>query len=264
MSTMLYNSKAFVVVKPDTAKLNITLVAREKTSREAIESVNAKRELVKAYASDKDSFIEDSYHQHDINVRKYENSILYYHRADNTDEAQDNITMAQYNALPETERVIYEPRNRKEFLYWQAVIRLSLALRYNTSTVEDLVGIFNMCTEKQFDCQYDITVSDSRRRDVGQQLYVNCINQGVKQVQEIANKIECKQSPTVNLLEIRDPDATAMPAVRTSRSTVCKEAVCFDSAEAYEPERIIIPELVAELFNNGVEITKTLDLLFEF
>lgn len=260
MSTMLYHSNAFVMVKPDEAKLSITLIARGKTSREAIESINESRELVKSFSSAKDSFVEDSYQQHDISVRKYENTICYY--AKRTSGA--TISEEQYALLPESERVDYEPRYRKEFLYWQAVIRVSFALRYNTSTVEDLVGIFNMCVEKQFDCKYDITVSDSRRRDVGQQLYVNCINQGVKQVQEIANKIDCKQSPTVNLLEIRDPSASAMPAVRMSKNAACLDGMSYEECRSYEPERVIIPELVAELFNNGVEITKSLDLLFEF
>lgn len=35
-------------------------------------------------------------------------------------------------------------------------------------------------------------------------------------------------------------------------------------ASAYEPEQIITPELLEELFNNNIELKKSLDLTLEF
>ena len=100
-----------------------------------------------------------------------------------------------------------------------------------------------------------------------QELYTKCINQGVVAVQNIVNNLNFATSKEVKLLEVRDPAAVSTPT-RYDGAVMRKSAMCMDEecfgASAYEPEQIITPELLEELFNNNIELKKSLDLTLEF
>lgn len=271
-TTMIYHSSATKKVKPDVANLFVALKSQEQTPRAAVEKINEDRELIKQFAESKGSFKSGSYQQMNVDVTKKTRRIQYYHCDAPKFGTQADITVEQYNRLGEKERALYTPRYRDEFLYWEASLNLSFTLEYVESIVDDIVAIFNMCTEKEFRCTYDITVAKEMRNSTEQALYVDCINSGVSTVRNIVSGIEHFKGSRddVRLIEVRDPAAVA-PAVGGYRSAkrstglemdMCCSEMCLD--DGYEPEQIIMPELIAELFNNDVEIAKSLDLVFEF
>ena len=68
------------------------------------------------------------------------------------------------------------------------------------------------------------------------------------------------------MIEICNPDAVATN--NYDRGMIMKSKNCMmeesSICSSYEPEQIITPELIEELFNNNIELTKSLDLKLSF
>lgn len=263
MSIMIYHSVATKEVKPDIVDLAITINAKAQTAKEAISKINEDRNTAKTYITSKTSYRQDSYHQMDVDLKKRTTREYYYvHK-----KTKKEISHNEYEKLNQDKRNEYDNRSREKFLYYEAILHLVAVLNYGETAVDDLMNIFNMCTEKDFKCTYQHTVSDELNKSTEQELYAMCINQGVKEVQTIASKLDFLEQPKVHLLEVLDPAATAVPKYERM-GMMSKQAMCMDEAacvgSAYEPEQIIMPELIEELFNNNIELKKSLDLKLEF
>ena len=261
MSTMIYHSNASKEVKPDIVGLGISLTEKAQTAKEAITNLNNNRNLVKTFIIGKRSYQPDSYHQANVNIRKVTYKEYYY-----VDAKKHQISESEYNNLNQTLRNNYTRKVKENFLYYEASLNLVAVLDFGDTVITDLMDVFNMCTEKEFKCNYEHTISDKLRDTTMQELYTICINQGVEAVQNIVNGLNFTTSKEVNLIEVRDPAATSVP--RASDNMIRKAAMCMDEAcygaSAYEPEQIIMPELLEELFNNNIELTKSLDLTLDF
>jgi len=263
MSTiMIYNSVASKEVKPDIVNLTIRMNAKCQTAKEASDKINEDRNTAKTYITAKKSYKPDSYHQIDFNLRKQTYRETYY--VCNTKPNQE-ISQDEYDTLSQTVRNEYTRKVRDVFLYYEANLTLTVVLNYGDTVVEDLMTIFNMCTEKDFKCDYVHNISDELRNTTMQELYTKCINQGVSSVQAIVGGLDFRNNAEVILREVRDPAAKSVPVYDSSIRT---SAMCMDDmmlgASAYEPEEIITPELLEELFNNNIELRKSLDLTLEF
>lgn len=261
MSTMIYHSNASKEVKPDIVGLSISLNEKAQTAKEAIANLNNNRNLVKTFIIGKKSYQPDSYHQANVNIRKITYKEYYYIDAKNR-----RISESEYNNLNQELRNNYTRKMKEKFLHYEASLNLVAVLNFCDTVVEDLMDIFNMCTEKEFKCDYQHTISDKLRNDTMQELYTICINQGFDAVQNIVNGLNFTTSKEVRLVEVRDPAATSVP--RYDESMISKSSMCMDTAcfgvPSYEPEQIIMPELLEELFNNNIELTKSLDMKLEF
>lgn len=264
-TVMIYNSVVTTEVKPDIVGLIIKLNAKCKTAKEAADKINEDRNLAKTFISSKASYRADSYHQTDFNLTKRTYRETYYVRKDNKNS---EISQTEYDNLSQVNRNEYTRMTREHFLYYEANLSLVAVLNYGDTVVTDLMGIFNMCTEKDFKCDYEHAISDELEDTTMQELYTKCINQGVAAVQNIVNNLNFATSKEVKLLEVRDPAASSTPT-RYDGAMMRKSAMCMmeeDAAfgAAYEPEQIITPELLEELFNNNIELKKSLDLTLDF
>lgn len=260
MSTMIYHSNASKEVKPDIVGLSISLNEKAQTAKEAIANLNNNRNLVKTFIIGKRSYQPDSYHQANVNIRKVTYKEYYY-----VDAKKNPISELEYNKLNQTMRNNYTRKMKENFLYYEASLNLVAVLDFGDTVITDLMDVFNMCTEKEFKCDYHHTISDKLRDKTMQELYTICINQGVEAVQNIVNGLNFTTSKEVNLIEVRDPAATSVPSTNDiiRKSAMCMDEACY-SASGYEPEQIIMPELLEELFNNNIELTKSLDLTLDF
>ena len=86
------------------------------------------------------------------------------------------------------------------------------------------------------------------------QLYVDCINTGMKEISEIANGVSCFDPKDIQIIQIGEDLSNTSGRMTND---MCFKAAC---AETYEPEKFFIPELVKELFNNNIVLTKKLDI----
>jgi len=261
---MIYNSKASTFVKPDIVNLNIYIKSFKETVAEAVNDVNNKRQLLKDYIFDKKSYQTDSYHQNSLDLRKRSIKETYYiHITTNK-----TITDAQYNKLKADQKSLYYAKVAEKLLGYDASLSINFTLNYCDEVVDDLVSIFNMTTELDLKCTYSHSLSKDLVDTTMQSLYATCINEGIKNVSNIVNNIELPTSSNdkvFNLLNVMDPCATSTrydgDFMMAEQSFARK---CSSTSSSYEPEPIIMPELIKELFNNNIELTKSLDLKFEF
>ena len=262
-TVMIYNSVASKEVKPDIVGLGITLNSKADTAKEAIKKINENRNIAKTFITSKASYRPDSYHQMNVDLKKRTVREYYYiHK-----ETGKEISQKEFDKLNQIKRNDYDSRTRERFLYYEAILDLIAVLNYGDTVITDFMDIFNMCAEKEFKCEYQHTISDELEKATKQELYTECINQGVKAVKTIVNGLDFVENHTVTLLEVRDPAAVSTPArygAAKMSKNLCMEEMCFDGAAAYEPEEIIMPELLEELFNNNIELKKSLDLTLEF
>ena len=261
-TTMIYNSKAVKEVKPDIVGIGISFSEKADTAKEAIDKLTESRFLAKKFITSKKSFQKDSYHQFNFGIHKrvYRESYL----VNTTDNSE--ISDQEYNSIPQTVRQSYSRKIREKFLYYEATIDVIAVLEYGDTTVKDLIDILNMCTEKHFDCRYKHEVSSKLKEAIMQELYAECINKGVAEVQKIINGLDFIVSKKVYLIEIYDPDAVATNNYDSRMIMKSKNCMMEESSicSSYEPEQIITPELIEELFNNNIELTKSLDLKLSF
>lgn len=263
-TVMIYNSVATKEVKPDVVGLMIRLNAKCKTAKEAADKINEDRNLAKTFITGRAYYRSYSYHQTDFNLRKQTYSEIYYVRKDSK---KTELSEEEWKNLSQVHRNEYIRATREHFLYYESNLSLVAVLNYGDTVVNDLMSIFNMCTEKDFKCDYEHAISDELKDAIMQELYTKCINRGVAAVQNIVNKLNFATSKEVKLLEVRDPAAVSTPT-RYEGAVMRKSAMCMDEAylgaSAYEPEQIITPELLEELFNNNIELKKSLDLTLDF
>lgn len=248
-------SNASIYVKPNIVDISILVREIGQTSKEVTTKINENRQLIKDYILRKSSYKEDSYHQTGFNIDKRNKRLIYYQN-----KSGHKISSEEYNKLSTSDSYKYKQVVEDQFLYYEASLHITLTLNFNDTVVEDLVSIFNMCTEKDFICRYNHTISNDLYSKSMQELYSKCINEGVANARSIVTNLDFTNSTNIKLLNISEHN---MSTTRYSKSAMASMDMCCES-NSYEPENIIMPELVEELFNNNIELTKSLDLQIEF
>lgn len=256
-TVMIYNSVASTFVKPDSVELTIRFKSFNENSSDAVKNINEKRQLIKKFISEKRSYQSDSYRQYALDLKKKYYKEFYFK---NTNTGT-KITEEAYNSLSVEEKVIYSRHSIDKMLGYEANLMITVSLSYGETVVKDLVNIFNACIELDAVCTYNHTISKTIVDDTMKDLYTKCINNGIENVQKIVDGLNiCNQS--IFLTRISDSKLSSM---QNSDRMFSAKATMYDAVNSsYEPELIIMPELIEELFNNNIELTKSLDLEFEF
>lgn len=257
-TVMIYNSVASTFVKPDSVELTIRFKSFNENSSDAVKNINEKRQLIKKFISEKRSYQPDSYRQYSLDLKKkyYKE---YYFKNTNTG---NKITEEAYNLLSVDERVIYSRHSIDKMLGYEANLMITVSLAYGETVVKDLVNIFNACIELDAICTYNHTISKTIVDDTMKDLYTKCINNGIENVQKIVDGLNIRNN-SIFLTRISDSTLSGM---QNSDRMFSAKATMYDAAvnSSYEPELVVMPELIEELFNNNIELTKSLDLEFEF
>lgn len=256
---MTYKSKAEQKVKPNVVFISIGMREEGGTPEEAINKINEDRALVRSHALGLVSIEGDSYRQDSVSVRKITRNEIYY----GTPEGDKTYTEKEYKRLPEKQKDNLMIFNREIFVCWESNLRIRFTLSYGYTTVSDLVEVFNKAIKRGFHCDYTLGISDDLRERVRKELYAECINSGMKNVQDIVAALDyTKGEMAVNLVEVRDPDVRTQD-IGVMRSA-SREMACLQECAMAEPEeQLMIPELLEDLFNNEIEISKSLDLMVE-
>ena len=104
---------------------------------------------------------------------------------------------------------------------------------------------------------YSPEVSDEVASELLQKVYIECINDGIKQLNYIISNVDSMKDKTVNIIEILDPNAVNI----YSEPTSMRAARYNESAERFggrlpnneEPVQLMLPELVEDLFKKEHE-----------
>lgn len=252
---MLIQSKATKSVKPDIVEVGIDITERGKLAKEVIDLVNRKREQAKNYMLTKESTLKDSYTQTNISIRKITNRKYYYTKGDKS------ISEEEYSKLSFELQREWERQIKDEFLCYSANLHMGVELSYGETVVNDLVGIYNMALENDMRCTYRHTISEQLEREINNDLFIECVNQGITDVDYIICGINSMNKENVKLLKIVDTNVSDDRdyGMRYSKSA-CLEST---TTNMYEPENIMMPELIADVFENTIELSRSIDMTFE-
>ncbi len=255
MGTIInYTSTVRTYVKPNIVKIDINVIDKADTSKEAANKLNEHRKLINTFVSDKISYKINSLKQNSFNLVKVTDKEHWY----KNNKTGKTISETHYKALSDIDRLNYSTYIEEKFLYYEAQFSISFILTQNNTVVDDLVSIFNMCIENNFYCNYKHTISDNLYENTMHELYANCINKGMIDIKCIINQLNFTNVDinTIKLNIIKESD-NGLSHIHKNTSFECSRSI-------YEPEKIIIPELVTELFNNNIELEKSLELQVEF
>lgn len=254
MGTIIdYTSTVKTYVKPNIVKIDINVVDKADTSKEAANKINEHRKLITKFIVDKISYRINSLKQNDFSLAKITAKETWYKNVDN----DKKISEIQYRILDKEESIKYIPYIEEKFLYYKAQLSLSFILVQNNTVVADLVSIFNMCIENDFYCTYNHTISDDLYESTMHDLYAKCINKGMTDIKCIVHQLNYTNDiDSIKLNNIKESNNNYSPIAKYASFESC--------SSTYKPETIIIPELVEELFNNNIELEKSLDLQLEF
>lgn len=219
-------------VKPTVVSLNITACNYGETPKEATDKLLEGKNKLEKSIYDRKSYCEHSYKQSSISVEKL------------------------YKSVYNKEKNVYD----KIFDKYKASLVINADLEKTPDTMEEIIDdftyIFNVCIDLEYTCYYLFDVQDSFRKITEQELYAKCIDSGLNQIRFIISKTELKNK-TIDLNEVSDVCDSYNNSYKTSKN--CE--IAFNSnVSDYVPSQYITKELIKELFNNNIEISKTLKL----
>ena len=249
---LLIQSTAEKEVKPNIIEFSIDITEKGQEAEEVIKSINSKREFVKYYIMDRSSYKKDSYKQTNINFKKIVDKQIYY-----TNGTQI-VSQQEYSIMTGQIQQTFTKKIKEQFLYYEASLNISATLEYGETIVNDTVNIYNMAIEHDFRCRYNHYISNDIFETINNDLYIDCINKGMEQVKYIVNGVDKVKKESIKLLQISDPELTKS----YSNMEYAKRASA-SQYDSYTPEPIMMPEIIADVFNNTITLDKTLDLKFE-
>lgn len=223
MATIInYTSTETIDVTPTIVNISLDVSTKGATAKEAINKLIENRQLIKDFILSKQSYRPDTYYQSNININK----------------KYKKMKVDEFNTMD-------------VFDCYQAQIWITAVLNRSDSVIDDFVAISNMAIELDCHCSYKHDILEEAKEEIQQKLYAQCINNGLDNLKAIVLNTELK-SKILNLLEVNED----YPRSYSSKCLNFSETICSN----YEPEQIIIPELIEDLFNNNIVFNKTLNL----
>ena len=264
MAKMKYEKTITKLVKPSVVNLHITIMREGKDAIKVLSDLNNIRELCKDFIISKKSYKENSYKQFNVNFMKlYKNKTVYK----NKNKASDLLSEDEYKNLKiqeltikEKKSIIYEKMDIKVFDKYEASIVVTAALNNSDTVIDDFTNIINMAIDKKLTCTYDYNITDNEQHKYDLELYTECVNEGINEIKEIISGFNFKHND-INLLSISTDSEYGNTTFGIERTS--KYSKRLDTSY-YEPEQYFIPDLIKELFNNNIELKKTLILFVEF
>ena len=262
---LLIQSIATKEVKPNIVELSIYISEKDKDAKEVIRKINNKKETTKYYIMDRISYKKDSYKQSTINFRKVTNQEEYY------TDGKHMISRKEYSNLSGQKQQAYTITHKETLLYYEASLNISASLTYEENAtnekatvdqvIQDFTNIYNMSIENNYKCRYNQTISKEMSETIQNDLYVDCINKGMAKVIYIAKGVADFKPDGIKLLQINETSTYDNPI--NNNYSMRKAATKLSLDSSYTPEQYMMPELIADVFDNKLTISKSLDLKFE-
>lgn len=249
MTKLVYPCKATKTVKPSILRLEFTISENGHNPKAILTSLNNTISMAKDFCTSKKSYRPDSYTQSDISFKDTSSTEYYYQNV------YTNLkkSVKEYENLSAEEQHKYKKYSRKAFIDYSVSTNISIILNNSDTVIQDFTDIVNMAIENNMKCNYLHDILEEERQKYMRQLYVDCINTGMKEISEIANGVNYFDPKDIQIIQVGE---------NLSNSGFVMSDTCYKEsrADVYEPEKFFIPELVKELFNNNIVLTKKLDI----
>jgi hypothetical protein len=225
MATQLkYSSKQSISVKPTIVEISLYLKNEGKTSKEALDLLLDGRNKLKELVNTLKTYKADSYKQTNVSVDK-----LYKYV--NKDEFTKEKVFDKYVASTNITLILSRDEENDDDI------------------IEDFTNIFDFSLKYDYDLRYYHNITEEERSYYDKKLYSNCIDNGLKEIRTIIADTELKNKD-LDLNEVLEDNNNSYRMMN----------MCAESSYMEEKELIISPELIKELFNNNIVISKTLVL----
>lgn len=244
MTTFRYTSKSTLEVQPSIVKLTFNISADDYDAKTSIDKLKSKLDALKNTFNDLQSV--NSYKQTNISFTRLSNKEYYYVNTKNN----KRHTVEEYNKMPQETRDLCEKRYKDVPGPYVSSISATVVLNYGETTVNDFTDLMNFSVENNIRLNYNHTITDAERETYMNQLYANCINEGMANIRAIAIKTDVLDDENIELESVTDN------SFEPDRGIMYKSAEMSDTVRT----QYFIPELVEELFNNNITLTKELEL----
>lgn len=253
MTEMTMTSSKTINVKPSILELTICIKQLDEKQKKAADMTLESLSSIKDIITEKQSYQKNSWQQTSVTFKRNTYQYIYYENSNNN---KDIISQETFNSAPATVQHQYNKKYKTKLLNYSAIIFVSCILDNTDTIVNDFTDILNMISSKeQFSITYKHTLTNEEYKFLYDQLTADCINNGIKDAKELASKVSIFDPDKVNILEIVDNS-------NINNNMVYKAARRSSNEE--EIETIIEPELVQDLFDTNIEISKSLMLKIRF
>lgn len=253
MAQIIYPCFAEMHVKPSIVIMTLKIFTSGKDAKSVLSELNDKLSLARDFCIAKPSYRENSYSQENISFRENHTTEYFYRHLYLKDTLKTEV---EYKNLTANEQQMYARQSRKIFDNYTASTRINITLNNTETVIDDFTSIVNMSTDQSLFCSYEHTILPEQKKKYMRQLYINCVNQGMNDIIEIANGIPYFNPEHIEIVKITED-------IKRERDYgidfSCKSAMLAE--EEYTPENYFIPELVQELFNNNIVLSKKLDIV---
>lgn len=259
MTKMKYTKTVTKTVHPTIVKLNLIITCEDKNASSAIDKLNDTITTCKCLITKKSSYEKYSYKQTNLKFRKcYKKKIIYVNK-----KIKSNIlTKDEYDIAVENDSSVskvYEKTEVSVFDKYEASTQLSAVLIYNDTVIQDFTDIMNMAIDKKINFTYDHNITDTEKNAYEIELFTTGVNSGLDEINNIVSKFKFSHDK-VKIVSIDEQPSYGLYNVECSDIS----ARTLGTSNSYVPETYLIPSLVKELFNNNIELTKSVDLYVEF
>ena len=272
MATIEYSSTSHIEVKPTIVEMTFSIRVSDDSPNKSITKFNDCVTKLKKRIMKKKSYREDTYKQQNIDFRK--NDIYeYYYKEITTGKT---ISTDDYSRLDKESQTTYQYYKRFVGTYYITSSSVSIILNNTESVIKDFTDLINFSIDLNTEitaeteniyvkthCTYNHTILKEEREAYMKQLYIDCINKGIDDLKNIAKNVSIfdPNNLKVNIITERSFDSLD----RTSRDLIAD----FDSeatmrcGSASQTEQYFIPELIKELFNNNITLSRFVNLRAE-
>ena len=250
MAQMVYPCSAEIRVKPSIVNIGFLICKSNEDPKQVINELNKTINLVKDYCTSRPSYRKDSYSQSNINVRQDIHKFDVYVNTENN----KIIDVTAYLKLSANEQAKYIPQRKEEFLGYIVSTTIEIILNNDDTVIDDFTNIVNMAVENDIKVEYEHNILPEERHTYMKKLYAQCVNQGMRDIVEIVTNIDVFDPKTLKIEEIVENFG------RTGALIADKYCSSDLASASYEPEQYFVPEIIKELFNNNIVLSKQLEL----
>lgn len=255
MATIKHPVKIVKEVKPTIVSLNISINKEGSNPKDVVNNLTSEVSQLRDFISYKSSTRKDSgikqsnmaFNKRDVKEDYFEALTLGIKR---------EITMDEYERLDIPSRKSYVKKTRIVQTVYVARVNLHVILDITDQVIDDFTSIINYTIEHKLKTTYDLDILPEEREQYLTDLYIDCVNKGMKEIRYYATKINDFNVHNVKLLYVNTIDNSHYGIAKAAYS----ESVRSLSSE---PEQYFIPEFVKELFNNNINLTKEIELEVE-
>lgn len=274
MSTdMRYISNSHIFVKPELVKLTFTIRKFNKDQKTSIKEFHNSLNQLKTMILNSNSYILSDPMTENYNVTQFYVKKQVHTQVklvcSNTKESVI-ISNDLYKKYAQSHTLDLIPKisctlsdcDSPEFMevidgYTTSALVTASFLISADSVIDDILKIVNFCLLNDIDCKYNLTLSEKNRVKYMDSLYIDCVNNGVSNIKHIVNNLPF-ENPDFTVHEITDPTVSNYGGMMRC-ANVSEMADCDRNSNS---DILLTRELLEELFNINIELSKSVEIIY--